>query len=261
MTIKRRRSPIWKVSSEKFREIVTESKTITEILKRFGLTNKGGNYQTLKKRIEEEGIDISHINLGHGHNKGRILPKIKIPLCEILIQDSSYSRQSLKIRLLQEGLLENKCKICGLDAQWNGQPLSLVLDHINGIYNDNRIENLRLLCPNCNSQTPTFAGKKLKIKRTQVFCIICTEPLGRHYKTGVCKKCSYKQPRLERRKVERPSKDELEKMVWKKPTTEIAQAFGVSDKAIEKWCKSYGIEKPPRGHWARKKSIKASRKS
>lgn len=258
MAIRRRWSPIWKVSSEKFCEIVKQSSTITEILERFGLNNRGGNYRTLKQRIEEEGVDISHIRLGLGHNKGRIITKTRIPLNEILVKGSNYSRQSLKKRLIQEGFLEDKCSMCGLKPEWNGQPLSLVLDHINGVYNDNRLPNLRLLCPNCNSQTPTFAGKQLKIRRNQQFCSICTEPLGQFFKTEICNLCRKKLPKINHRKVERPSKEELEKMIWTKPTTHIAKDFGVSDKAVEKWCKSYGIEKPPRGYWAKKNQSKTS---
>ena len=70
----------------------------------------------------------------------------------------------LKIRLFKEGLLEEKCAICGNLGEWNDKPLSLVIDHINGNHSDNRIENLRILCPNCHSQTETFAGKNKKSK-------------------------------------------------------------------------------------------------
>jgi hypothetical protein len=103
-----------------------------------------------------------------------------------------------------------------------------------------------------------LAGKQLKIRRNQQFCSICTEPLGQFFKTEICNLCRKKQPKLHHRKVERPSKEELEKMIWTKPTTHIAKDFGVSDKAVEKWCKSYGIEKPPRGYWAKKNQSKTS---
>ena len=64
----------------------------------------------------------------------------------------------MKARLIKEGYIEYKCAICGI-KDWLGQPLSLQLDHINGINDDHRLENLRLLCPNCHSQTDTYAGK------------------------------------------------------------------------------------------------------
>lgn len=81
---------------------------------------------------------------------------------EMFIENSVIGRNAVKNRLIKEGILENKCSECGLEQNWNGKPIVMVLDHINGVNNDNRIENLRFLCPNCNSQTPTFAGRNVK---------------------------------------------------------------------------------------------------
>lgn len=101
--------------------------------------------------------------LGHLLPDGRRrAPDSKIPLERILVTGSSYSRYSLKRRLIAEGLLVEACSICSMPPEWQGRPLVLVLDHINGVNDDNRIENLRLLCPNCNSQTDTFAGRNIK---------------------------------------------------------------------------------------------------
>ena len=79
------------------------------------------------------------------------------PLTEVIA--NGKSRYNLKWRLIRAGILENRCSACGLDT-WRGKPLGIQIDHINGKRNDNRIENLRMLCPNCHSQTDTFAGKK-----------------------------------------------------------------------------------------------------
>jgi len=76
----------------------------------------------------------------------------------------------LKRRLIAEKLLEYKCDQCGLDQFWNNKQISLQLDHINGINNDNRIENLRFLCPNCHSQTTNYAGKSNKIIKKCIDC-------------------------------------------------------------------------------------------
>ena len=80
---------------------------------------------------------------------------------EILTVNSSYARHALKRRLTAELILDYKCGICGNTGIWNNVKLSLQLDHVNGIYNDNRIENLRFLCPNCHSQTDSYAGKNI----------------------------------------------------------------------------------------------------
>lgn len=107
------------------------------------------------------GLPTAHM-VEYGLNTGPGYNHIKfIPLSEILVEDSAYTNITrLKIRLLREGLLEPKCYAvdCGL-TEWKGKPISLQLDHINGDNLDHRIENLRLLCPNCHSQTDTFAGK------------------------------------------------------------------------------------------------------
>lgn len=80
----------------------------------------------------------------------------KLPLKSLLIKNGNYTRSRLRKRLIEEGLLENKCNCCGIGPEWNGQKLTLQLDHINGVSNDNRLKNLRILCPNCHSQTDNY---------------------------------------------------------------------------------------------------------
>ncbi len=99
----------------------------------------------------------------------------------ILVENSTYTwTGGLKKRLLKEGLLQYRCYICGL-TEWLGKPISLQLDHENGVRSDCRIENLRLLCPNCHSQTPTFAGKRHKTHS-------CGTPI--HYSSEMCRSCA-----------------------------------------------------------------------
>lgn len=233
---KKKTSPIWFMETEKLAEIVKRSDSITGILKSFELYNKGNNYKTLYLRLKLDGIDFSHIKRG---NKGKKFPNAKkIPLEEILTENSTYNRSHLKQRLLKNGMLKNECYECKLGTEWNGKKISLQIDHINGVSNDNRLENLRIICPNCHSQTQNFAGKNFK--RT------------RKIRPRIHKDNSWrKDPRPKIRKVVRPNKEELQKLLWEKPTTKLAQEFGVSDRAIGKWAKSYGISKPPRGYWVR----------
>lgn len=155
------KSPIWMVDLEKFKEIVVSSNSLAEIIRKLGL-KASGNYKTLKSRIKKDNVDISHIKLGLESNKGRIFSSSsKTPLNEIFCINSSYlgGGKGLKKFAFKHNLLKNKCYICGLGPEWQGIKLSLQIDHINGIHNDNHIENLRILCPNCHSQTETFSGK------------------------------------------------------------------------------------------------------
>ena len=140
---------------------VKSSFSIACVLKILRLSPTGSNYKAMHMHFSRLGLDTSHFT-GQGHLRGKHhnwTPKRPLP--EILVVGSTYmgSTSKLKRRLIKEGLLVNRCSECGLLPEWRGKPLTMVLDHRNGDNTDNRLENLRLLCPNCNSQQPTFAGK------------------------------------------------------------------------------------------------------
>lgn len=150
-----------KYSKDEFTRAWLSSSSIAQVAKILGCNTTGGGYITLKSAARELGLDNSHMT-GQGWNidwpsdpsKAR-----EIPLSHILIENSTYTTMwKLKLRLVHEGILEYKCHLCGL-TEWNAKPITLQLDYINGVHLDHRIENLRLLCPNCHSQTETFAGR------------------------------------------------------------------------------------------------------
>lgn len=147
-------------TKEKFKEIVKESHSINECLRKLGLSVAGGNAGTYKRYIKEMNIDCSHFS-GRAWNKDL---KGKTFL-EKLTTDSHCSTGHIKKKLIQFNMLKSNCYICGLKDTWNEKPIVLHLDHINGEHTDNRLENLRLLCPNCHSQTDTYCSKNKTKKR------------------------------------------------------------------------------------------------
>lgn len=150
-----------KQSPDELVEALRTSRSIRQALMKVGLAPYGGNYVTARKLIEEHGIDTSHMT-GRGWNKGAVMDLARyhrIPLENILIKGSTYSNTATLIsRLLKNGLKEPLCEKCGR-THWNGEKISLELNHVNGDRFDHRIENLQLLCPNCHAQTPTYRGK------------------------------------------------------------------------------------------------------
>lgn len=150
-------SKVYQVAEKEFCEIVANSNSYCDCARKLGLSPYGANSTIqIKKRIAELNCDISHFSQTANANN----VSTKYSLAEILVEDSNYNnRTSLKKRILDEKLLEYKCVLCGNTGEWMGKELSLQLDHKNGKNNDHRLENLRFLCPNCHSQTETYAGK------------------------------------------------------------------------------------------------------
>jgi hypothetical protein len=147
---------MWEES--RFREAVAGNTTVAGTLRSLECAHSGASYRQVYKQVERLGLDTSHWK-----KAGCDGPVNKIPLDEILIENSAYQDTSaLRKRLIREGVLVETCAECGIGPTWNGRRLVLQLDHINGERSDNRRENLRLLCPNCHSQTPTFSGRKNK---------------------------------------------------------------------------------------------------
>ena len=148
-------------SNEQFTEAVSSCTSVRAVLLSLGLNGTGGNYRSFWKRVKSLGLDTSHF-LGKGWSKNKhasSLPQY-IPAKVFLVLNGPYIKSwTLKKKLILEGYKEERCDVCGLSNEWEGRPLSLHLHHLNGNHNDNRIENLSFLCPNCHSQTSSYSGK------------------------------------------------------------------------------------------------------
>lgn len=151
-----------KWTDEQFIEAVKTSYSYAEVLRKIGLKVAGSNYDTVKRKIKELNLDISHMT-GQAWNQGERFKPFgkKYTMEEILIENSPYvNTNHLRQRLLSENIKEYKCECCGR-TEWLGKPIALELHHVNGIKNDLRIENLQILCPNCHSFTDNYRGKNI----------------------------------------------------------------------------------------------------
>jgi len=207
---------------ENLKNTITQSRTYSEVLKRLGIRAAGGNFNTLKKYIKKYEIDITHFEAYKVRNEKLSEFRknfVKKDIQDYLVEGSDYNRGHLKERLYSEKIKERKCEICGQGEEWNGKKMSLILDHINGIWNDNRIENLRIVCPNCNATLETHCGKQKKKKNHE-------------------KKIS-EVNFTKRRKVDRPEYAVLIKEISESGFVSVGKKYGVSDNAIRKWVKFY----------------------
>lgn len=143
---------------EQLRDAVAASSSVRGALLKLGIAGYGGNYRQFYKYVAEEGISTAHFT-GSRWNKGRPNPASRRPLEQILRQGFLYQSQRLKRRLWAEGLKPKHCELCGWAQYSEDGRLPLELDHKNGDPTDNRIENLRILCPNCHSLQPTHRAR------------------------------------------------------------------------------------------------------
>ena len=149
-----------KWTDQDFVEAVRTSYSYAQVMTKLHLRVAGSNYDTVKRKIHELHLDVSHMT-GKAWNQGARYTPLRDaqPLSEILVEHSTFvNANHLRERLLKEGIKQHKCECCG-NTQWMGQPIALELHHINAIKDDQRLENLQLLCPNCHALTDNYRGK------------------------------------------------------------------------------------------------------
>lgn len=237
-----------KLGKDTLLKLISESYSISDIFKKLNICVSGTYYKIFKNTLKSFNIDSLNFL------DKKLIKKQRRTVSELLVSNSlfNYGSSNLKKRLLKEGYLKNICSICQIGPVWNNNVLSLQLDHINGIRSDNRLENLRILCPNCHSQTSNYAGKNNKsldgsIDKKKYTCLKCG--VKKSCKSPVCIKCS----KIDL-KIKWPQIVDIKSKLDKFPASTYCKELDVSLTALRKFCKKNGIELKSHGYWQRRKA-------
>ncbi|NDB82185.1 MAG: HNH endonuclease [Alphaproteobacteria bacterium] len=231
----------WKV--ENLIEASTKSISIAQVLRFIKVDVSPANYRKFNKLAKRYNLNTSHF-LGQSHCKGITKNLPKAPLEKILVVNSTFDYGYVKRRILKENLLPYKCSIptCGINT-WQNNHITLQLDHINGIKNDNRLENLRLICPNCHSQTNTYCGRNISKpqnmkKKHNNKCVDCSTAI---YCYAIrCKSCEAKQRNSF--VIDWPTIDDLISLVKKLGFIGAGKKLNVSDNSVRKHLRRNNID-------------------
>ena len=213
----------------------------------------GGNHRTIRRYAEE----VWHIPVDHFDPdavRRAPLGRPPMPLADVLVERSAYPRGRLKERLFAEGLKARRCELCGQGELWHGRRMALILDHVNGVYDDNRLENLRIVCANCNATLDTHCGRNSRLPQAEQPCLRCGTPfLPRAARQRYCSRaCGQRAPgrtglQAARRRVPRPPYDQLLREIEALGYLAVGRKYGVSDNAIRKWRRAYEAERATAG--------------
>ena len=239
-------SPMSKYDESYLAKLATQAQSFWELLTLLGRPHTTGSLYYLQRKVKQLGISIAHFKAVTSPGRRKALLVSEILTCGRLSRRESAER--LRKAMVSVGVPYH-CKLCKKEPLHRGQPLRLQVDHIDGNVFDNRIENLRFLCPDCHSQTDNYAGRGRRFTRV---CETCPTRIAKEYTQ--CKKCL--NPPKSRDNAPWPSPKHLEEMLREQPATEVAKLLGVSSSAVKKRCKKLGIPTPSRGYWTKVASSK-----
>lgn len=235
-------------SREQAERAVAASLNYSETLRKLGLRPAGGNHKLLRHWVDDVwNISTDHFDPDAARHKCFKRPAVALDV--VMVENSRYSRAHLKQRLFDEGIKERRCESCGQDEMWRGRRIALILDHINGVPDDHRLENLRVLCPNCAATLETHCGRKNGGPIQPRDCARCGKqffPKAR--KARYCSRaCGIRwdragKPRPDARKVNRPPHEELLREIEATNYRAVGRKYGVTDNAVRKWVRSYERE-------------------
>jgi hypothetical protein len=229
---------------EELREVVALSSSVSDVLRQFRLRPSGGNHARLRRWLDVWAIPTDHFAPPPQP------PREPMPLAEVMVEHSTYHRGHLKRRLYAEGLKQRRCELCGQGEEWRGKRMALILDHINGVADDHRPENLRIVCPNCAATLDTHCGRANRVPDQERECVRCgttfrardrDQKYGSRYCGSRYDRTGLLRPGAQR--VERPPYAQLVAEVAATSWSAVGRKYGVSDNAVRKWMRAYERER------------------
>lgn len=263
-----------KYTKEMLEQEVPNCSSFAGLARLLNIAPVGSNCTHLKNRCKFFEIDTSHF-LGQRHMLGKISKNKLCPKDILVVDRNNKGRESatrLKRAMIEVGV-DYKCDVCSMGPIWLGNPILLQIDHINGVYWDNRLCNLRFICPNCHVQTETWGNSSnreipsddeilnlydslgtVKDVMRELNVTYVSGALGAHIRDviNVGKIHKVVAP------LDKPgfnpefSKDDLQKLLWELPLTKIGKKFNRSDNAIKRWVTKWDLSQPPKGYFLRK---------
>lgn len=275
------RSIIYNKSPEELQEILDNSSSFSEVLQKVGLKTSSSTV-TLKRIIAEYGLSTNKLEGNRYKREHELIPKTSNNTYDLeskLHKEVKTSSHKLKLKLIESGLKEHKCEICGL-SEWLGKPIKLQLHHIDGDHLNNELSNLQILCPNCHSMTDNFGVYNSRRFKETKHCSKCGKILSKSNKTSLCRECymefrknnssATKSNVIKGKKILCPvckenmmdsrssqckecdkkyrhrtdiydklDRDTLKNLIRNNSFVTIVKMFGKSDNAVRKWCKKY----------------------
>lgn len=252
-------SKLYNFTPEELQSLIDTHSTYKSILELAGIKSASSTV-TLKRIIEEYNLDTTKFE----ENKRNYILKCNQNRKEVydiqskLMPNTKVNSHKLKNKLIELEYKEKRCELCG-NSEWMGKPIKLQLHHIDGNHDNNSLENLQILCPNCHSLTDNFGvynSEKVKERikeRARNTCKKCGKKIRKNNKSNLCYLCYSKYHRKKKKKKKSPKKtitplrnitrEELKRLIRTVPFTQIGIMFGVSDNAIRKWCDKYNLPK------------------